>query len=186
MADEEIFTGATVRDRFVAAATQQNESAAQRLAGLLDGDEDLNVQREDAWSLITAGSRWAALALDSAGVSGTKTMPIRDSEGAFELGQYLEGQLFALSQLPGFHDGEAGLVDAVKRAAYAAAELGPIPGGRLAAFGRGPNVVHEVTAAPADLQEVGSDAGEALRRLEDLGLGNVVAEASQALTTRGS
>lgn len=184
MSEEQIFVGATLRDRFIAAATDNDETAAQRLSGVVENSEDLTTQRDDAWSVLTEGIRWAARALESAGVTATDITPIRDSEAAFERGQHLEGQLFALSQVPGFHDREAGLVDAIKRACYAAAELGPIPGGRLGSFGRGPSLVHEVEPAPSDLQEVGTDAGDALRLLHDLGLGDVDTEASRALTPK--
>ena len=180
MAVDPIFYGATLRDRFVAAATRSDEAAAQRLSSLVDGHDDLAAQREDAWSVLSTAIRWAARALESAGVSGTDETPIRDSEAAFARAQHLERQLFALSQLPEFHDREALLVDAIKHACYAAAELGPIQGGRLSAVGR---VASQVEPAPADLQEIGNDVGEALYRLDELGLGDIVAEASKALAT---
>ncbi len=181
MTVEGIFLGATLRDRFVAAAARDDETAAQRLAPLTDERDDLTAQRNDAWALLSTGVEWAARALTSAGVNGTDQTPIGDSDTAFQRAQHLEQQLFTLSQVPGFHDREALLVDAIKRACYAAAELGPLQGGRLAAFSRGPAVVREVTPAPADLQEVGSDIGEALRRLAEVGLGDVVNDGYQAL-----
>lgn len=181
MTVEDLFHGATLRDRFVAAATRDDETSAQRLAPLLDERDDLTAQRNDAWALLSTGVGWAARALTSAGVNGTDRTPVGDSETAFQRAQHLEQQLFTLSEMPGFHDREALLVDAVKRACYAAAELGPLQGGRLAAFSRGPAVVREVAPAPADLQEVGSDLGEALRRLAELGLGDVVNDGCQAL-----
>ncbi len=182
MTVEEIFLGATLRDRFVAAAARDDETAAQRLGPLADASDDLAAQRNDAWALLSTGVEWAARTLESAGVAGTDQAPIHDSESAFQRAQHLEQQLFTLSQVPGFHDREAMLVDAVKRACYAAAELGPIQGGRLAAFSRGPAVVREVEPAPTDLQEVGSDLGDALRRFAELGLGDVVTDGSQALS----
>ncbi len=165
----------------MAAATRDDETPAERLAPLTDEPDDLTAQRNDAWALLSTGVGWAARALTSAGVNGTDQTPMSDSETAFQRAQRLEQQLFTLSQVPGFHDREALLVDAIKRACYAAAELGPLQGGRLAAFSRGPAVVREVTPAPADLQEVGSDLGEALRRLAELGLGDVVDDGYQAL-----
>lgn len=182
MTVEEIFLGATLRDRFVAAAARDDETAAQRLGPLAGAPDDLAAQRNDAWALLSTGVEWAARTLESAGVAGTDQAPIRDSETAFQRAQHLEQQLFTLSQVPGFHDREALLVDAVKRACYAAAELGPVQGGRLAAFSRGPAVVREVEPAPADLQEVGSDLGDALRHFAELGLGDVVTDGSQALS----
>jgi hypothetical protein len=133
---------------------------------------------KDAWAVLSTAIQWAARALASAGVTGTDETPIRDSETAFARAQHLERQLFALSQLPEFHDREALLVDSIKQACYAAAELGPIQGGRLSAVGR---VVRDVEPVPADLQEIGSDVGEALYRLDELGLGDIVTEASKAL-----
>jgi hypothetical protein len=176
-----IFLGATLRDRFVAAAARDDETAAHRLAPLTDERDDVTAQRNDAWALLSTGAEWAARALRAAGVNDTDQTPVTDSETAFQRAQHLEQQLFTLSQMPGFHDREALLVDAVKRACYAAAELGPIQGGRLAAFSRGPAVVREVAPAPVDLQEVGSEMGEALHRLAELGLGDVVKDGFQAL-----
>lgn len=178
MAVDPIFYGFTLRDRFVAAATRGDEAAAQRLSSLLDDHGDLVAQREDAWAVLSTAIQWAARALASAGVTGTDETPIRDSETAFARAQHLERQLFALSQLPEFHDREALLVDSIKQACYAAAELGPTQGGRLSAVGR---VVRDVEPVPADLQEIGSDVGEALYRLDELGLGDIVTEASKAL-----
>jgi hypothetical protein len=184
MAVEEIFLGATLRDRLIAAAAQNDETAAQRLTPFVDGPDDLAAQRDDAWALLSTGVQWASRALESAGVTGTDLTPIHDSEAAFQRAQHLESQLFALSEAPGFHDREALLVDSIKRACYAAAELGPIQGGRLAAFSRGPSIVRQVEPAPTDLQEVGSDLGEALRRLNELGLGDIVTEVSKALSSQ--
>jgi hypothetical protein len=178
MAIDPISYGATLRDRFVAAATRDDQAAAQRLSSLVDGHDGLAAQREDAWSVLSTAIRWAARALEHAGVSGTDDTPIRDSEAAFARAQHLERQLFALSQLPDYHDREALLVDSIQHACYAAAELGPIQGGRLSAVGR---IAQPVQPAPADLQEIGNDAGEALYRLDELGLGDIVTEASKAL-----
>jgi hypothetical protein len=150
------------------------------LSALVDGHDDLIAQREDAWAVLSTGIQWAARALQKAGVSGTDDTPIRDSDAAFARAQHLGRQLFALSQLPEYHDREALLVDAIKQACYAAAELGPIQGGRLSAVGR---IAQPVQPAPADLQEIGNDAGEALYRLDELGLGDIVTEASKALAT---
>jgi|SRR5271169_786829 len=180
MAIDPISYGATLRDRFVATATRGDQAAAQRLSSLVDGHNDLAAQREDAWAVLSTAVQWAARALQKAGVSGTDDTPIRDSEAAFARAQHLGRQLFALSQLPEFHDREALLVDAIKQACYAAAELGPIQGGRLSAVGR---VASQVEPAPADLQEIGGDVGEALYRLDELGLGDIVTEASKALAT---
>ncbi len=44
-------------------------------------------------------------------------------------------------------------------------------------------VTRPVEPAPADLQEIGNDVGEALYRLDELGLGDIVTEASKALAT---
>ncbi len=121
MAVDPISYGATLRDRFVAAATRNDQAAAQRLGSLVDGHDDLDVQRQDAWSVLSTGVQWAARALQAAGVSGTDETPIRDSEAAFARAQHLGRQLFTLSQLPEFHDREALLVDSIKNACYAAA-----------------------------------------------------------------
>ncbi len=180
MAVEPIFYGGTLRDRFIAAATRQNETAAQRLNALADSEEGLGAQREDAWAVLSAGIQWAARALAFAGVTGTDETPIRDSEAAFGRAQHLERQLFALSQRPGFHDREALLVDSIKNACYAAAELGPIQGGRLATVGS-TSVVGQIEPRLTDLQQIGGDVGDALQRLDELGLGDIVTEASRAL-----
>lgn len=113
------------------------------------------------------GVEWAARALDSVGVSGTDTTPIGDSEAAFARGQHLNGQLFMLSQLRGRHDRPALL-------------------GRLGAIRRPmdrPAVVEPVAPQEADLLEVGGQLGEALYRLNELGLGDIVTEATRALMT---
>ena len=96
MAIDPIFYGGTLRDRFVATATRDDQAAAQRLSSLVDGHDDLAAQREDAWSVLSTAIRWAARALEHAGVSGTDDTPIRDSEAAFARAQHLERQLFAL------------------------------------------------------------------------------------------
>jgi hypothetical protein len=187
MAVEPIFYGGTLRGHFIAAATRDDMTATARLDALLSrDDEDLFAQREQAWTALTVGVEWAARALDSVGVAGTDTTPIGDSEAAFARGQHLSAQQFKLSQLQGRHDRPALLVDAVKQACYAAAELGPIQGGRLGNFKRPGGLTHTVVdVAPqeADLLEVGGQLGEALYRLNELGLGDIVTEATRALTT---
>lgn len=171
----------------VAVAARDDMAAAARLDALLSReDEDVFSQREEAWTALSVGVGWAGRALDSVGVGGTDTTPIRDSEAAFARGQHLGGQLFKLSQLQGRHDRPALLVDAVKQACYAAAELGPIQGGRLGAVRRPvdrPAVVEAVAPQETDLLEVGGQLGEALYRLNELGLGDIVTEASNALAT---
>lgn len=146
-----------------------------------DGPHDPRAQRDDAWKLLSAGTRWAGAALDSVGIARTSTTPIRDSETAFQRAQHLDRQLWKLSQQSGFHDREALLVESVKRACYRGAELGPIPGGRLAASG----VVNSVDPHPEDLQAIGSELGEALRRFAELDLGDPVQEAITALRGNG-
>lgn len=156
-----------------------------RLEPLLHGqDEDPIAQREEAWTGLSVAIHWAAKALKAVGVDGTDTTPIHDSETAFSRAQHLEGQLFALSQIPGFHDRHALLVDAVKRACYAAAELGPIQGGRLGSVRRPTSsalIVPTVAPREADLQEVGSELGEALYRLNELDLGDIATEGAKAI-----
>ncbi len=185
MAVEPIFYGGTLRGFFIAAATRDDAVAAERLDPLVhDENEDVFAQREEAWTALSVGIEWAAKALDSVGVDGTDTTLIRDSEAAFVRGQHLGEQLFKLSQLQGFHDRPALLVDAVKQACYAAAELGPTQGGRLSSVRRAtdrPRVAPEVTPRETDLQELGSQLGKALYRLNELGLGDIVTEASRAL-----
>jgi hypothetical protein len=187
MAVEPLFYGGTLGGRLVAVATRDDMAATARLDALLSReDEDVFAQRAEAWTALSVGVEWAARALDSVGVSGTDTTPIGDSEAAFARGQHLNGQLFMLSQLRGRHDRPALLVDAVKQACYAAAELGPIQGGRLGAIRRPmdrPAVVEAVAPQEADLLEVGGQLGEALYRLNELGLGDIVTEATRALTT---
>ena len=78
MTVEEIFLGATLRDRFVAAAARDDETAAQRLGPLADASDDLAAQRNDAWALLSTGVEWAARTLESAGVAGTGRAPIRE------------------------------------------------------------------------------------------------------------
>jgi hypothetical protein len=177
--DEQIHLHATLLERFVAAAARDDEAVAQRLQPFIDEDEPPVQQREDAWRLLSAGVQWAARALSAAGLSDTTVTPVGDSEAAFAQAQRLEQQLFALSQLRDrSHDREALVVDAVKRACYDGAELGPIPGGRLAIPG---STVDTVAPSEEYLQEVGSDLGEALRRLNGLALVDVVEETTKAL-----
>jgi hypothetical protein len=177
--DEQIYLHATLRERFIAAAARDDEAAAQRLQPLLQDDELPVQQREDAWRLLSAGVHWAARALSAAGLPNFTVIPVVDSETAFAEAQRLEQQFFALSQLrDSSHDQEALVVDAVKRACYSGAELGPIPGGRLAVPG---STVNTVAPSEEYLQEVGSDLGEALRRLNGLALADVVEETTKAL-----
>ena len=190
MAAESLFEGATIRDRFVAAVSQDDEALARHLMRVVEDlpdVEDLDAQREEAWALLTAGAGWAARAFDSVDVPGTSTAPISDSEAAFDRAQHLDSQLWALSQQSGFHDRVALLVDAVKRACYRGADLGPIPGGRLGSFaapGSRPNLVEEIEPDPEDLRAIGSDLGEALRLFGRLELGDPIKEAEAALRSR--
>ncbi len=185
MAVKPLFYGGTLGDRLIAVAARDDMTASARLDALRSReDEDVFAQREEAWTALSVGVEWAARALDSVGVDGTDTTPIRDSEAAFARGQHLGSQLFKLSQLQGRHDRPALLVDAVKQACYAAAELGPVQGGRLSAVRRPTDraaVVEAVAPQEIDLQEAGSQLGEALYRLDELGLGDIVTEASKAL-----
>ncbi len=185
MAVEPLFYGGTLGGRLVAVAARDDTSAAARLEAVLDReDEDIFAQRHEAWKALSVGVEWAARALRSVGVDGTDTTPVGDSEAAFARGQHLNGQLFVLSQLQGRHDRAALLVNAVKQACYAAAELGPIQGGRLGAVRAAtdrPAVVESVAPREADLLEVGGQLGEALYRLSELGLGDIVTEAAKAL-----
>jgi len=184
MAIESLFLGATLRDRFIAAASRDDEAAASRLAPFIVGSDSPEAQRSEAWELLSGAIRWTAKALDTAGVSGTDARPIRDSESAFERAQHLERQSWELSQRRGFHDSVALLVDAVRRACYAGAELGPIPGGRLAAIRHPsgpPSLVRPISPRASDLQDVGSGVGEALRRYAELELGDLVEEATASL-----
>jgi hypothetical protein len=187
MAVEPLFYGGTLGERLIAVAARDDMSAAARLDALRSReDEDVFAQREEAWTAISVGVEWAARALDSVGVEGTDTTPIGDSEAAFARGQHLDGQLFKLSQLQDRHDRPALVVDAVKQACYAAAELGPIQGGRLGAVRRPadrPAVVEAVAPQETDLLEIGGQLGKALYRLNGLGLGDIVTEASKALAT---
>jgi hypothetical protein len=187
MAVEPIFYGGTLGGRLIAVAARDDMTAAARLDTFLSReDEDVFVQRDEAWTALSVGVEWAARALDTVGVGGTDTTPIGDSEGAFARGQHLGGQLFKLSQLQGRHDRPALLVDAIKQACYAAAELGPIQGGRLGAVRRPidrPAVVGAVAPQETDLLEIGGQLGEALYRLNELGLGDIVTEATRALAT---
>jgi hypothetical protein len=141
-------------------------------------------QRDDAWLLLTAGSDWAGRAFASVGITGTHDTPIRTSEAAFQRAQHLECQLLLLGQLRGSHDREAMLVNLVKCACYAGADLGPIPGGRLASCtSSGPSIVREVEPPAEALRNVGHHLGCAPCILCDLGLTNdVVNEAKGALS----
>lgn len=184
MSAESLVNGATLRERFVAAATRDDESAAQQLASLCNGAASPNAQRDEAWAFLTAGGRWASRALASAGVPGTDDGPVRDSEAAFGRAQHLETKSWELSQVPGLHDAVALLIDAVRRACYAGADLGPIQGGRLAAI-RAPGgkipMVPQVAPQPVDLQDIGSNIGEALRRYANLEHASIVEEAQTLL-----
>jgi hypothetical protein len=185
MADESLYLGGTIRDRFLAVVAHNHETAAQRLAPLADGPEDLRDQREEAWRLLSDGVRWAGQALRSVGVEGTDETPIRDAESAFNRAQHLDVQLLKLSQLEGYNDAVALLVDSIKQACYHGADLGPLPGGRLGSF-RAPG--EELKAVPAiephstDLQAIGVALGEALLRLGELRLGDPIEIATANLT----
>jgi hypothetical protein len=179
MADEAVFQDATLLDRFVAAISRDDESAAQRLAGLAPGPENLGLQRDEAWTLLSAGTEWAARALESAGVPGTNDQPIRDSDEAFERAQHLDGQLWKLSQQGTANDAVALVVEKVKQACYAGADLGPLVGGLIAGIrtGTASGASVEREPNPADLQAIGSELGDALRRLGELRLVDPVQEA---------
>src|ERR1700693_3877529 len=181
MADESLYLGGTIRERFIAVVTQHDETAAKRLEPLIDGPEDLRRQREEAWDLLSEGARWAAKALTSAGVDGTDASPIRDADAASNRAQHLDVQLLKLSQLDRYNDAVALLVDSVKRACYHGADLGPLPGGRLASFrapGEELKASAEIEPHATDLQAIGGELGEALLRLNELHLGDPVDIAS--------
>jgi hypothetical protein len=180
--DESLYLGGTIRDRFLAVVAQGGgETAAQRLGSLTEGPEGLHEQREEAWRLLSEGVKWAAKALSSVGIDGTDETFVRDADGAFNLAQHLDAQLLRLSQLGTYNDAVALLVDSVKQACYHAADLGPLPGGRLGSF-RAPG--EELKAIPSiephetDLQAVGGALGEALVRLGERHLGDPVEIAS--------
>lgn len=183
MADESLFLGGTIRDRFLAVVTRHDETGAQRLAGLADGPEDLHEQREEAWNLLSEGVRWAGQALRSVGITDTDDAPIRDADAAFNRAQHLDSQLLKLGQR-GRHDRVALLVDSVKRACYHGANLGPLLGGRIGSIrASGEDLKASSTVEPhsADLQDVGGMLGEALLRLGELHLGDPIEIADAAL-----
>src|SRR5438132_819787 len=92
MSDGGLFLGGTIRGRFIAAVTRQDETAAQRLEPLVDGPDDLPAQREEAWDLLSESAKWAATALASVGVDGTDASPVRDADVAFNRAQHLDVQ----------------------------------------------------------------------------------------------
>ncbi|HEX4836948.1 MAG TPA: hypothetical protein VFV03_00265 [Solirubrobacteraceae bacterium] len=185
MADESLFQGGTLRDRFVAAVSRDDETIAQRLDPLLPGPTDLHAQRDEAWRLLSAGGVWAARALSSVGIDGTDERPIGDSDAAFERAQHLDRQLWKLSQQTGFNDAVALLVESVKQACYHAADLGPQIGG-LISTARAPGapvpVTREREPDPTDLQALGGNLGTALRRLSEQDLADAVREANAFLS----
>jgi hypothetical protein len=179
MADESLYQGATLLDRFVAAIGRDDENAAQALSEVAPGPEDLDLQRDEAWTLLSAASTWAARALESAGIAGTNDQPVRDSDAAFERAQHLDGQLWKLSQQGGSYDAVALLVERVKHALYLGADLGPLVGGLISTVQSGTQprgVVVDREPDPADLQAIGSELGDALRRLGELSLADPIAE----------
>ena len=115
----------------MAAIGRDDENLAQRLASLAPGPENLDLQRDEAWTLLSAGTEWAARALNFGGVPGTNQQPIRDSDEAFERAQHLDGQLWKLSQQGAANDAVALVVEKVKQACYAGADLGPLVGGLI-------------------------------------------------------
>ena len=135
--------------------------------------------------MLSTGIQWAARALQKAGVSGTDDTPIRDSEAAFARAQHLGRQLFALRQLPEYHDrSAAGQRD--QAGLLRSGRAGPIQGGRPSLVRHPtsePSTSPEVSPRESDLREVGGDVGEALYHLGELGLGDIVTEASKALAT---
>jgi hypothetical protein len=184
MADESLYLGGTIRERFIAAVAQHDETVAQRLEPLVDGPEDLRRQREEAWDLLSEGVRWAAKALTSVAVDGTDASPIRDADAAFNRAQHLDEQLLKLSQLDRFNDAAALLVDSVKRACYRGADLGPLSAGRLGSLrapGEDLKATAEIEPHATDLQAIGGELGEALLRLDELHLGDPVDIASGIL-----
>lgn len=185
MADESLFQGGTLRERFIAAASRDDEMIAQRLEPLLEGPTDPRAQRDEAWRLLSAGGVWAARALSSVGVEGTEERPIGDSDAAFERAQHLDSQLWKLGQQTGFNDAVALLVESVKQACYHGADLGPHVGG-LISTPRAPGgqvpIAREREPDTTDLQAIGSDLGDALRRLSERNLGDTVQEATAVLS----
>jgi hypothetical protein len=180
MVDASLYLDATLLDRFVAAASRDDENAAQRLAPIAPGPEALGAQRDEAWTLLTAASGWAAVALDSAGIGGTNSTPVRDPDAAFERAQHLDEQLWKLSQQPGSQDAVALLVEKVKQACYVGADLGPIVGGLISNLRTTSQPdLRPVEPNPRDLQAIGSDVGDALRRLGDLRLADPIQEVQQ-------
>jgi hypothetical protein len=172
MADASLYLDATLRDRFVAAVSRDDENIAQRLARLAPGSETLEAQRDEAWVLLTAASHWAALALESVGIQEINDSPVHDSDTAFERAQHLDELLWKLSQQPNSSDGVALVVERVKQACYLGADLGPLVGGLISSRG----TASQVEPDPADLQAIGSDTGDALRRLGELHLADPIEE----------
>lgn len=180
MTDQSLYLDGTVLDRFVAATSRDDENVAQRLSSLAPGPEDLAAQRDEAWALLTAAGKWAARALNSVGVAQTSEEPIADADAAFERAQHLDTQLWKLNQQAGRHDAVALLVEKVKHACYLGADLGPMVGGLISSFrpsAAPPPVVFAREPNPADLQTIGSELGDALRRLGELRLADPVEEA---------
>jgi hypothetical protein len=106
---------------------------------------------------------------------------VRDADAAFERAQHLDEQLWKLSQQRESNDGIALIVERVKQACYLGADLGPLIGGLLSSAG----MTRQVEPDPAALQAIGSDAGDALRRLSELRLADPVEEASHLELARG-
>jgi hypothetical protein len=185
MADETLFQGGTLRELFIAAVSRYDETIAQRLEPFVTGPTDLHAQRDEAWRLLSAGGVWAARALSSVGIDGTSERPIGDSDAAFERAQHLDSQLWKLGQQTGFNDAVALLVESVKLACYHGADLGPQIGGLIStpsALGTPTAILREREPDPTDLQAIGSNLGDALRRLSQRNLGDAVQEATAVLS----
>lgn len=184
MSDDAASAGTTLGDGLVGTIAHVDPAAAQDLKQVIEPNAALVTQRDQAWELLSAAVQWAAKALEQVGVEGTDATPVRDSDSAFAHAQDLEQQSYELTQKAGFHDEVALLVDAVRRACYTGADLGPIPGGRIGSFARPGDaaaIVYEVEPSPVDLQQIGSSIGEALLRFQELGLGDAVAETTSRL-----
>jgi hypothetical protein len=180
MADESIFMGSTLRERFAAAIGESDETLKQQLKPLIAQEESPKEQRDEAWRFLTAVAGWVADALAAGGVTDSDRSEIRDAEAAFERAQHLDAQLWKLNKQPGQHDQLAFMVEAAKSAYYHGADLGPVQGGGLGSFrepGGAIAITPTVEPRSEDLQAIGSEAGEVLRRYGEFGLGQPAVEA---------
>ena len=179
MADEALYLDGTLLDRFVAAIGRGDENLAQRLASLAPGPENLDLQRDEAWTLLSAGTLWAAARAelgrgcsDQSAAAPRLRRSLRRARrpSMVSCGNSVSrARRMMLSHSSWRRSSRLATraPTSARSSAVSSHACGPRPPTGIS-VGREPN--------PADLQAIGSELGDALRRLGELRLADPIQE----------